>query len=251
MPAHWCAWHTAKWTNEWMDEWSHKCPWASVTGGWSSQHPQLLPDCCLAGSSPELSAPHIPQGPEADASSEEGQCFFGLQEFFWAFVPLPVAVQFARQGSSHVTGCVLCSSIQPPQRHKGGINWLKWVRRFPAPAHLQSPEEGGNSKCQWDRKSRRAPPPPNERTYSRATLPCRFHAETVCGLSFCDRWHGWMHVWWCSGVIGGHAHLMDDQNRGLLVNTEGSCPGWGQKATASSAEGFQFYLLICWMSRDV
>lgn len=160
MPAHWCAWHPAKWTNEWMDEWSHKCPWASVTGGWSSQHPQLLPSCCLAGNSPELSAPHIPQGPEADASSEEGQCFFGLQEFFWAFVPLPMAVQFARQGSSHVTGCVLCSSIQPPQRHKGGINWLKWVRRFPAPAHLQSPEEGGNSKCQWDRKSRKGPPRP-------------------------------------------------------------------------------------------
>ena len=63
---------------------------------------------------------------------------FLLSEFFWAFVPLLVAVQFTQQGLKHMTGSVLCSSSQPPlNTKKESID-----RHFPSPAHLQSPEDG-------------------------------------------------------------------------------------------------------------
>lgn len=110
---------------------------------WAPSTDRSLPLWCLAVSSPELSTPHNPQGPEADASWEGGRTMpFQLQEFFWAFVPSPVVVQFTRLGSNHVTGCVLCSSLQPPGNTKEeSIDWSE--SDFPAPAHLQSPEGGG------------------------------------------------------------------------------------------------------------
>lgn len=128
----------------------------------------------------------------------------------------------------------MCSLFQYSAscKYKRGINWLKWVRHFPAPAHLQSPEEG-DSKYQWGGNQGKGPGKKRHilEPHSHADFMLKLYAvflSVTGGMAGCMSG-------WCFGVIGGHAHLPDDQNRGLLVNTKGSCPDWGQS-----------YSVECW-----
>lgn len=126
-----------------------------MAGGLSSQLHSFLPHCCLVLSGPEISAPHIPQGPEAGgASSEGGQCP-SYSQFFWAsFVPLPVAVQFTQRGLKHMTGWVLCSvlGLLYTQRRNQST---EVSQTFPSTRTPPEPRVEENSKYQWDRKGRK------------------------------------------------------------------------------------------------